>query len=104
MKATVRFTRRAAKQAAEVSVWWHSNRPAAPDLFDIEFEAATALLATTPDVGSRYHHDGIPGLRRISLRRSRYHLYYAHDSDLHEVIIVAVWSALRGTGPLRTDP
>jgi plasmid stabilization system protein ParE len=37
------------------------------------------------------------GLRRILLRATRYHVYYVSNAET--VLILAVWSAVRGAGP-----
>jgi len=41
----------------------------------------------------------IPGVRRILLSQSRYHVYYVHDEKRGEVLVLAIWSAVRGRGP-----
>jgi plasmid stabilization system protein ParE len=55
------------------------------------------LVASTPEMGRRYLAAGIPGLRRVLLRATRYHVYYVSDGDL--VTVLAVWSAVRGRSP-----
>lgn len=97
MSIHVTFSRRAAAHARAASAWWRENRGAAPDLFDHELESAIASLAVTPDIGAPYQPR--PGLRRVLLQRTRYHLYYRHDEDSGEVVVLAVWSALRGRAP-----
>jgi len=51
------------------------------------------------DEDARMAEGGVPGLRRLLLPRSRYHVCYVHDSENDEVAILAVWSAVRGRGP-----
>ena len=99
MTARVWFTPRAAVQLAKVDEWWRSNRLAAPRLFDDEIRAAIALLAATPETGRSHAHRQIHGLRRLYLSGTRYHVYYVHDAEAREVVVLAVWSALRGKGP-----
>ena len=82
--------------------WWRENRPAARGLFADELTEAMALLAASPGSGRRYRHEHVPGLRRIILRSTRYHLYYVVDDDL--VTVLAVWSAVRGRGPKLPRP
>jgi plasmid stabilization system protein ParE len=77
-------------------------RPAAQDLFGAELAEATVLLAATPEMGRRYPAAGIPGLRRVLLRATRYHLYYVSEGDL--VTLLAVWSAVRGRSPRLKRP
>jgi plasmid stabilization system protein ParE len=58
-----------------IDVWWRRHRLAAPDLFVEELAAALELLASAPHAGRKYDHHS------------------------HEVFVLALWSALRGTGP-----
>jgi plasmid stabilization system protein ParE len=95
--ATAIIAPRAEAQYLAIDEWWQRNRPAAPDLFDSEFRAAVAQLEALPEIGRRFQHPVVPGLRRYLLRTSRYHLYYVPHSDV--VVILAVWSAVRGSGP-----
>lgn len=99
MTAAVRTTPQADASIIEAAAWWRANRAAAPDLFEQELSGAVALLAGAPDVGRRYRHRGIPGLRRLLLPRVRYHVYYVHHPERGEVVVLVVWSAVRGRGP-----
>jgi plasmid stabilization system protein ParE len=69
-----------------------------------EFASAVALLSDIPDIGRRYRRASVPGLRRWLLSRSRYHVYYVHDEVAGEVVVLAVWSALRRRPPYITAP
>jgi plasmid stabilization system protein ParE len=95
--ATVALVRRAARQAKRVGAWWRENRTASPDLFASELAAAIDALAAAPQIGQRIDDAGLPGIRRVLLRASQFHVYY--DLDGTTVRIVAVWSGLRGCGP-----
>lgn len=81
--------------AGRADAWWRENRPAAPDLFANELDQALLALDGSPGVGLRY--DPKPGVRRLLLRRTGYHLYFLAEAD--RVFVVAVWSAYRGRGP-----
>lgn len=48
-------------------------------------------------MGIRYASRAIPGLHRMLLRASRYHVYYTYNDDM--VAIVGIWGAVRGTTP-----
>jgi plasmid stabilization system protein ParE len=50
-----------------------------------------------PRLGRRIAHPEVVFLRRILMRASRYHVYYVTDGEI--VMILAVWSAVRGSGP-----
>ena len=99
MKARVIVQTEADEQALAIDSWWRENRPAAPGLFADELVAALGLLAEAPGAGRRYSAKDIPGLRRLMLPASRYHVYYVHDSEAGIVHVIAIWSAVRGKGP-----
>jgi plasmid stabilization system protein ParE len=42
-------------------------------------------------------HEPRAGVRRLLLRRTRYHIYFVEEP--HRVLVVAVWGANRGRGP-----
>jgi hypothetical protein len=44
----VRFAPRALAEAKRRKIWWLKNRPAAPELFELELGAMLAVLPTTP--------------------------------------------------------
>jgi len=91
------------EQIREINDWWRENRPAAPDLFAEELAAAISLIEVWPLVGRRRRHRGVPGLRRVLLRASRYHVYYV-PGDGSRLFVLAVWSAVRGRGPRLRAP
>jgi plasmid stabilization system protein ParE len=86
-------------QIRAIETWWRANRRAAPDLFSEEFATACELIASSPGIGRGIRLDGILGLRRVLLRATRYHLYYAPAPDGDALFVLAVWSALRGVLP-----
>jgi plasmid stabilization system protein ParE len=98
-KAEVFLTPRAEGHACEISAWWRANRSSSPTLFVQELRGAINILEQSPDVGRRYQFREIGGLRRLLLPRTRYHIYYVHDETVGRVLILAVWSAVRGLGP-----
>lgn len=95
--ATVVTAPEADRQLEAIDDWWRSNRPAAPNLFLEEFRAAVRSLETMPRIGRRVAHPEMAFLRRTILRATRHHVYYVTDGEL--VMILAVWSAVRGSGP-----
>jgi hypothetical protein len=50
----VRFTPRARRAALAMAKWWRANRPLAPDLFDLELEAAKRRLEQQPELPPVY--------------------------------------------------
>jgi plasmid stabilization system protein ParE len=86
-------------QIRTVATWWRANRLAAPGLFVEELASAIELVAGAPRIGRQIRGPGIPGLRRVLLRATRYHLYYAPSADEQVLFVLAVWSASRGGLP-----
>ncbi len=84
-------------QINAIDAWWCENRTAAPNLFLEELAAAQQTICDAPQIGRKYHHDSVPGLRRFLLRSTRYHVYYTAGEAT--IVLLAVWSGLRGTGP-----
>jgi len=65
-----------------------------------EVSRAVLLLQTTPELGVRYlPHTFRREIRRLLLR-SGWHVYYWHDTTRSVVVIVAIWFATRGSGPI----
>ena len=95
----VGFSRTADAQIETIESWWRENRPAAPDMFSRELEAAVRLLEISPLIGKAYPEAPVPEVRRLLIGRSRYHLYWEVDAGSHAVTVLAVWYARRGTGP-----
>jgi plasmid stabilization system protein ParE len=97
----VRTTPEVEEQIAAADEWWRLNRLAAPDLFLEELADALDLIGQAPLIGRAYRPSPLPGTRRVLLKRSRYHVYYV--PLIAEVRVLALWHALRGSGPpLRT--
>jgi plasmid stabilization system protein ParE len=84
-------------QIRAVDDWWREHRTAAPGLFAQEAAETIATLQFMPHAGRRFSHPTVPGVRRFLLRATRYHLYYVASGDV--LVVVAVWSQVRGTGP-----
>jgi len=95
----VGFSRTADAQIEMIEVWWRENRPAAPDMFSRELEAAVRLLEISPQIGKAYPEAPVPDVRRLLIGRSRYHIYWEIDADSDAVTVLAVWHARRGSGP-----
>lgn len=96
-RIAVRTTPDADVQIREALAWWRANRPSAAELFVDELARAFTMLAEAPAAGVRYSRSKVPGVRRLLLPRTRYHVYYVQHEDV--VLVLAVWSAVRGRGP-----
>jgi hypothetical protein len=97
MSLPVFLTDGADAQVEEIDLWWRENRPAAPSLFAQELAEALNLISALPGVGRVYRSRRRHVIRRVLLRATRHHLYYAVGID--HVIVFAVWGAVRGAGP-----
>ena len=95
-------TPEAEEQIWAVGNWWLENRSAAPSLFSEELAAIFELLESVPHIGRSYRHPTVKNVRRVLLRSTRYHVYYVVHDDA--VIVLAVWSAVRGSGPDLAPP
>ena len=84
--------------------WWIANRPTASDLFRREIDAIVRLLERSPMLGMTYIESSAPGVRRILIGRSRYHVYWEVDLPARIVTITAVWHSGRGSGPPLETP
>ena len=94
----------AKRQVKAVQDWWRVHRPAAPFLFEEELANARRALLETPDIGLLAHYSEIAGVRKYLLPRTRYHVYYLVDHGRQTLFVLAVWSALRGSGPKLVKP
>ena len=93
----VLISKDAAAQLEAIRSWWIANRPAAPDLFDRELDAAVAALGKAAQAFALYHFDADVEIRRLLLPRTRYAVYFSIEVDV--VLVVAVWHGSRGIGP-----
>ena len=97
MSFAVRTTPEADSQIRVIDTWWRSNRQASPDLFLIELTESFELLANAPRLGRLYRRSPVRQVRRLLLKGTRYHVYYAVlNSEVH---VLAIWHAQRGFGP-----
>ena len=89
------LTPRAARQMRAALAWWRENRPAAPDLLDRDLRGGLAVIAAAPTLGAPARDTRLAGVRRILLRRTRYHVYYRVDEAAGRLEILALWHARR---------
>ena len=93
----VRLVPRGVRQGKVVDAWWRENRLASPGLFAEELASAIEALAAAPEIGSKYDAMDVPGIRRLLLRATQFHVYY--DFDGTTVRVLALWSCHRGSSP-----
>jgi plasmid stabilization system protein ParE len=92
---TVAFTARATNQARRALTWWRENRPAAPDLLEQELRSVLALVAAAPTLGAVARDTRIKDVRRVLLRRTRYHIYYRIEAAFARLEVLALWHTSR---------
>jgi plasmid stabilization system protein ParE len=95
----LQVTEDAAQQIREAAQWWHENRRASPELLGDELEQAFRLLTTHPFCGSTVPEAPKPGVRRLLLRKTQYHIYYLVSKSPEAVVVLAFWSTRRGSVP-----
>ena len=94
---TLRTTAGCDAQIVAIDDWWRANRPKAPDLFVDELADTFALVEAAPMLGRPWTPTEVSGVRRVVMRATRYHVYFRMDGA--DVVVLAVWSAVRGRGP-----
>jgi plasmid stabilization system protein ParE len=92
----VELSAEASAQVEKIDAWWRKNRLAAPEMFILELGNALTTLEETPTLGTPYTAGG-KKVRRLLLRRTRYHLYFIEQKE--RLFVVAVWSPYRGRAP-----
>jgi plasmid stabilization system protein ParE len=94
-----RISPRAGRQIRAAARWWLTNRTAAPTLLSDEIGSAYILLGDLPFAGEEVPHSPIPGLRRVLLGRTHYHLYYVVSEADSVIDVLALWHTSRGSKP-----
>jgi len=93
------ITALAARQIRDAEAWWRENRPAAREAIRQELEQAFSLITAQPGAGGRANDIDLPGVRRISLPKIKYQLYYRVLPDPDRVQVMALWHTRRGMPP-----
>ena len=101
MNAPLRIdiTHDAETQIGAATKWWAENRPATPGAVLEDLDGILGLLCLQPAMGARARRAGLSGVRRITLSRIRYYVYYRVADDALQVL--ALWHTSRGRGPSR---
>jgi plasmid stabilization system protein ParE len=92
--------KRADTQIRTIDAWWIEHRDKAPGLFAQELANTLEAIADSPTVGRPYGVVGGVEVRRLLLRRCRYHVYFSYDAASDLVRVRAVWHSSRGRPPL----
>lgn len=93
----IRVSPEALAQIEEAAEWWAQNRPAAPGAVRKDVDEILKILCSQPGVGTPARRGRVKGLRRVTLNRVRYYLYYRISEDALEVL--ALWHQSRGRQP-----
>lgn len=104
---SVKWRAQARGDASEAADWYGTNGNKAIELaFVAAVEAAQALIAAHPAVGSIRHADVISNLpaplRFVCLERFERYLIYYLDLPTH-VEVLRIWNTARGLDALATD-
>ena len=93
----IEITDKAQTQISVASAWWAENRPAAPDAIREELDRILGLLRVQPEIGTVARRATLSGVRRVTLSRIRYYVYYRVADDALQVL--AFWHTSRDVGP-----
>ena len=98
MRLPIHTTDEADAHIRQIDDWWRRNRLGSPNLFAEELAETFEMIGSAPFSGHPYRSLELSDARRILLRRTGFYVYYVPAQS--EVLIVAVWHARRGSGPL----
>ena len=91
----IEITDNARAQISTAAAWWAKNRPAAPDAIRDELDRTLDLLRVQPAIGTIARRASLPEVRRVTLSRVRYCVYYRVAGGAIQVL--AFWHASRGS-------
>ncbi|MEK7996979.1 MAG: type II toxin-antitoxin system RelE/ParE family toxin [Planctomycetota bacterium] len=94
----IEITDDAATQIASAVAWWTEHRPTAPGAVLDDLDRILDLLCVQPAMGTRARRASLSGVRRVTLSRIRYYVYYRVVDDALQVL--ALWHTSRGRGPI----
>jgi plasmid stabilization system protein ParE len=83
---------RAERQIRVAQRWWLQNRDKAPEAFEEDIDHARELLQDFPNAGKPVRIR-IGWVRRLTLERIRYYLYYRVET--HRVYLLSLWHTSR---------
>jgi plasmid stabilization system protein ParE len=93
----VKISGGASAQIEEAAGWWAENRPSAPGAIREDLGRILGLLSVQPGIGTPARAATLKDVRRVTLSRIRYYLYYRVAGDSLEVL--ALWHTNRGRAP-----
>jgi plasmid stabilization system protein ParE len=93
MSLSLRISNRAASEIERAERWWLENRPAAPNALREDLLGVFRLLLQRPGVGVSVANTKLSGVRRLTLGRVKYYVYY-HIRE-SELVVLALWHTSR---------
>ena len=93
----IEITDDARTQIAAAVAWWAENRLTAPGAVLDDLDRILGLLCVQPAMGTTARRATLSGVRRVTLSRIRYYVYYRVAEDALQVL--ALWHTSRGLGP-----
>ena len=93
----IKVSNDAQAQIGEAAAWWAKNRPFALGAVREDLDRILGLLSVNPGIGARARRAKLQGVRRVTLSRVRYYVYYRVSGDALEVL--AFWHTSRGRQP-----
>lgn len=93
----VEITENAQAQISAAAEWWAKNRPAAPEAVGDDLDRILELLRLQPAIGTTARRATLSHVRRVTLSRIRYYVYYRVTDDAIQVL--AFWHTSRGSQP-----
>ncbi|MGQ0546270.1 MAG: type II toxin-antitoxin system RelE/ParE family toxin [Betaproteobacteria bacterium] len=97
MTRRLSIARDAQAQIEAAAAWWKANRPSAPGAIREELDRLFSLLLVQPGLGAAARNAKLKDVRRITISRIRYHVYYRATDDSLEIL--AFWHTSRGREP-----
>lgn len=85
----------AAVEVARIVLWWRTNRPGAPRMFQDELDNALELIAAHPEIGTRARSRRVGNAYVVTLRRTGYRVFYQVLAVTREVLVVHIRHASR---------
>ena len=93
MSLSLRISHRAASEIERAERWWLENRPAAQNALREDLAGVFRLLLQRPGVGVRVANTKLSDVRRLTLGRVRYYVYYRLRES--ELVVLALWHTSR---------
>jgi len=95
INATLEFE----QEFTTLNLWWNANRADAANHVENEVKRVIAQIQELPEIGVPYKRRGLKNVRWLQIRKTPYKLYYRYNQKQDEIVLMALWSAMRKHGP-----